>query len=317
MKTIAIFACVVGLAACDDDTTTVQEGMDMTAGVGMDMTVVVSDLGVRRTADIPLTFQPEGLWWDSPTQSLYIANDGGQQIIRWREDINAFVVAVKLPEIASNAGSLGQLVKAKDGSWLVTRFGFSLAGAVLQASSDGNTVAAIAGLDVKRRRIGLTVAPDGTVFDGWFTVVGTGPPMMGTVSKVALDGTGETDLVTGIGKPVGLLALGSQLYISDEANGVILQTPLATPGTTTTFSTLTGPDELAAGPTGIIYAASTTGTVWSIASDGTPTSVKSGYKALRGIAYDPDHQRIFVSEPDKGNPDGGGPMPMLHVLPSN
>ena len=111
--------------------------------------------------------------------------------------------------------------------WLVTRFGFSLAGAVLQASSDGNTVAAIAGLDVKRRRIGLTVAPDGTVFDGWFTVVGTGPPMMGTVSRVALDGSGETDLVTGIGKPVGLLALGSQLYISDEANGVILQTPLA------------------------------------------------------------------------------------------
>jgi hypothetical protein len=317
MKTIAILACVVGLAACDDDTTTVQENLDMTAGVGMDLTVTVSDLGVRRTADVPLTFQPAGLWWDSPTQSLYIANDGGQQIIRWREDINAFVVAVKLPEIASSAGSLGQLVKAKDGSWLVTRFGFSLAGAVLQASSDGNTVAAIGGLDVKRRRIGLTVAPDGTVFDGWFTVVGTGPPMMGTVSRVALDGSGETDLVTGIGKPVGVLALGDQLYVSDQLNGVILKTPLASPGTTTTFATVAGADELAAGPTGIIYAASSTGTVWSIASDGTPTSVQGGYKPLHGVAYDPDHKRLFVAEPDKGSPDGGAGMPMLHVLPIN
>lgn len=313
MKTIAIVACVVSLAACDDDTTTVQENLDMTAGVGMDLNV--PDLAVRRTADVPLTFQPEGLWWDSATQTLYIANDGGQQIIRWREDINAFIVAAKLPEIAATAGSLGQLAKAKDGTWLVTRFGFGLAGAVLQASSDGSTVNAIGGLDVKRRRVGLTVASDGTVYDGWFLVVGTAPPTMGTVSRLALDGSGETDLVTGIGKPVGVLAFGDQLYISDQLNGVILKTPLASPGTTTTFATVAGADELAAGSTGIIYAASSTGSVWSIASDGTPTSLHDGYKALRGIAYDPDHKRVFVSEPDKGNPDGGAGMPMLHVLP--
>jgi hypothetical protein len=313
MKTIAIVACVVGLAACDDDTTSVQDNLDMTVGVGMDLTV--PDLAVRRTADVPLTFQPTGLWWDSTTQALYIANDGGQQIIRWREDINSFVVFARLPEIAASAGSLGQVVKAKDGSFLVTRFGFGQAGAVLQASSDGNSVSAVAGLDVKRRRVGLTVTADGTVYDTWFLVAGTAPPTMGTVSRVALDGTGESDVVTGIGKPVGVLALGDQLYISDQLDGVILKTPLANPGTTTTFATIAGADALAAGPTGILYAVSSTGTVWSIASDGTPTSVQGGYKPLRGVAYDPDHKRLFVAEPDKGSPDGGAGMPMLHVLP--
>ena len=312
-KTIAIVACLVGLAGCDDDDTTMEANQDLSPATTMDLST--PDLAVRRTADLPLTFQPEGLWWDSATQALYIANDGGQQIIRWREDLDSFVVEARLPEIAASAGSLGQVVKAKDNSLLVTRFGFSQAGAVLQVKSDG-TIGSIGGLDVKRRRIGLTVAADGTVFDGWYLVVAPSKtPMMGTVSKLALDGTGETDLVTGIGKPVGLLALGDQLYISDQLNGLVLKTPLASPGTTTTFATVAGADELAAGPGGVIFAASNTGTVWSIASNGTPTSLHDGYKALRGIAYDGDHKRLFVSEPDAGNPDGGAGMPMLHVLP--
>ena len=310
MKTTLLFLCLAAVAGCDDDTTAMNG--DMTNGVGADMSV--PDMAARRMADLPVTFQPQGLWWDSATQSLYIANDA-QQIVKWNEQANRFEVAVNLPQIAPTAGGLGQLVKTTDGSWLVTRFGFSSAGAVLQAKKDG-TVAAVGGLDAKRRRIGLTVAPDGTVFDGWFLIVAPSKtPMMGTVSKLALDGSGETDLVTGIGKPVGVLALGSNLYISDQLNGVVLQTPLASPGTTTTFATIAGADELAAGPSGTIFAASNTGTVWQISPTGTPTSVKDGYKALRGVAYDGDHKRLFVSEPDAGNPDGGAGMPMIHVLP--
>ena len=316
MKTIALFACVVGLAACDDDTTTPAQAMDLSVPTGADMTVTVSDLGVRRSADVPLMFQPAGLWWDSATSSLYIANDGGSQIIRWREDLNAFVVATTLPQIAPASGGLGQLIKTADGSWLVTRFGFGNAGAILDVDKN-NAVTSVAGLATNRRRIGLTQASDGTIFTGWYLSTNM-VISMGTVSKVALDGSGETDLVTGIGKPVGVLALGDQLYISDQANGVILKTPLATPGTTTTFATVAGPDELAAGPSGTLYAVSNTGSVWSIdTTSGTPTSLHDGYKPLRGVAYDPDHKRLIVAEPDKGNPDGGAGMPMLHVLPIN
>lgn len=312
MKTIAILACVVGLAACDDDAT-LAPGMDLAMPSVGDMTVTGGDLGVRRTADVPLMFQPAGLWWDAATNSLYLANDGGQQIVRWREDLSSFVVATNLPQIAPASGGLGQLIKAKDDSWLVTRFGFGMAGAILSVDPN-NDVTSVAGLMTMRQRVGLTQAADGSVYTGWFLTVNK-LPAMGTVSKVALDGSGETDLVTGIGKPAGVLALGDQLYISDQLAGVVLKTPLASPGTTTTFATIAGADALAAGPNGVIFAASSTGSVWSIASDGTPTSVHDGYKALRGVAYDADHKRLFVAEPDRGSPDGGAAMPMLHVLP--
>ena len=112
MKTIALFACVVGLAACDDDTTTPAGTMDLSMAAAADMTATAGDLGVLRTADVPLMFQPAGLWWDSATNSLYLANDGGQQIVRWREDQHAFVVATNLPQITPASGGLGQLIEA-------------------------------------------------------------------------------------------------------------------------------------------------------------------------------------------------------------
>jgi len=310
-----LLLCALLLAACDDDSTA-PTNADL--AVAADLSTSVSDLGVRRTADVPLMFQPAGLWWDSATNSLYLANDGGSQIVRWREDLNAFVVATNLPQIAPASGGLGQLIKAKDGTWLVTRFGFGMAGAILHVDQNNETTS-VPGLASNRRRVGLTQASDGTLYTSWFIVVGSAPPSMGTVSRVALDGSGESDVANGIGKPAGVLAMGDQLYISDQENGVILKVPQATSTdggtTTTTFATVAGADALAAGPNGTLFAVSSTGDVWSIDASGTPTSVKSGYKPLRGVAYDPDHQRLFVAEPDKGSPDGGAGMPMLHVLP--
>ena len=306
MKTnAALLACLAVVAGCGDDTTpTTQQHLDM----------AIADLAVRRTADVPLGFQPGGLWWDSATQALYLANDGGQQIVRWDEAANSFTVAANLPQIASTAGGLGQLVKTKDGSWLVPRFGFGSAGAILQVAA-GGAQSSVGGLSGKRRRIGLTVAADGSVYDGWFTVVAPSKmPMMGSVSRVALDGSGETDVVTGIGKPVGVLALGDSLYVSDQLNNVILKTPLASPGMTSTFASFPGPDQLAAGPSSSLFAISSSGSVYKLGSDGTVTSIKDGYKPLRGVAWDGDHRRLFVAEPDSGSPDGGVGMPMLHVL---
>jgi hypothetical protein len=311
MKTTTLLVlCLAAVAGCDDDTAT--PNFDLAGNPAGDMSV--PNMAVRRTADVMVTFQPEGLYWDSPTQTLYIATDA-QQIVRWNEQNDTFSVVANLPQIDPKFGGLGALTKAKDGSWLTTRFGFGSAGAVLQVKPDG-TVITVGGLDPKRRRIGLAVASDGTVFDGWFTTMGTGGgPMNGTVSKVALDGSGETDVVTGLGKPVGLLVLGDQLYISDQKNNAIVKTPVATPGTTTPFASVNGTDELAAGPNSSILAASSVGTIWQVSSTGTVTSLKDGYKPLRGIAYDGDHKRIIVAEPDAGNADGGAGMPMLHVIP--
>ena len=227
-------------------------------------------------------------------------------------------VTARLPTIAPTSGGLGQLVKTSDGSWLVTRFGCGTGGAIIDVPKSG-TIAALPALDTTRRRIGLTIGSDGTIYDGWFKTSGTAcsggsAPTNGTVSSVTLAGA-EVDLITGIGKPVGVLALGSSIYVSDQLNNVVLKAALPAGGATTTFATVAGADALAAGPSGSIFAISNKGTVTQLATDGTPSEIASGYKPLRGVAYDADHKRLFIGEPDAGSPDGGVGMPMLHVLP--
>lgn len=318
MRKLAVLVLFAAATGCGDDTTSATADLS-TATPGQDLSAAL-DLAVHRTADVPLGFQPAGLFWDSATQALYLANDGGDQIVRWDEDAGSFAVVARLPTIAPTSGGLGQLIKTSDGSWLVTRFGCGTGGAVVDVPKNG-TIAALPGLAANRRRIGLTAASDGTLYDGWFTAAGTScggggtGPMQGTVSKLTLDGT-ETDVVTGIGKPVGVLAVGTTLYISDQSNNVILKTTIPAGGTATTFVSLAGADELAAGPTGFIFAVSNKGTVTQLATaDGTPTELGSGYKPLRGVAYDPDHKRLFIGEPDAGSADGGAGQPMLHILP--
>jgi hypothetical protein len=292
-------------------------GDDTSANFLLDMSM--SAPMVRRMADIPVRFQLQGLWWDGPTQALYAANDSGQ-IVRFDDDTSAFSVVGSMPLVAAGAPLLGQLVKLKDGSWLVTAFGSTggtsmpTTGALIKLAPDG-TISTIPNLDSNRRRIGLTIAPDGTLFDGWFIAKPKVGPQMGTVSKVDISAGTETDLVMSIGKPVGVLAAGTSLYVSDQLNNVVLSTPLATPGTTTSFASIMGPDALAAGPSGTIFAVTNQGNVYQLGTTGMATEIKGGYKALRGVAYDGDHKRLFVSEPDGGTPDGGAGMPMLHILP--
>jgi hypothetical protein len=291
---------------------------DMAASFDMGL-----DMAVRRTADVALSFEPAGLWWDTTTQSLYLANDGGQQIVKWDEQGGRFDVFAKLPTILPSFGGLGQLVKTKDGSWYVTRFGATMntpanqaASAVLRVAPDG-TVSALPMLAPTRRRIGLTVDADGmTLYDGWY--IGKAKTNLGSgISSTSMAG-GETDLVmmTAIEKPVGVLALGGNIYFSDELGGVIYKFAIATPGTPSSFATITdGPDQLAAGPSGTIMVVTQAGTVYQVDSSGTPTQLKSGYRALRGVAYDADHKRLFFSEPDGAIADGGMPMPVLHIIP--
>ncbi len=316
MRKLAVLVLLA--AGCGDDTTSASLDLAMTTP-GADLSV--PDMAVARTATVPLGFQPAGLFWDSATQALYLANDGGDQIVKWEEQSGAFAVAARLPTIAPTSGGLGQLIKTSDGSWLVTRNGCGTGGAVIDVpSAAGGTIAAVPGLATNRRRVGLTAASDGTIYDSWYTMTGTacsgggGGAMNGTVSSLTLDGT-ETAIITGIGKPIGVLAIGTTIYVSDQMNNVVLQAPLPAGGTPTTFATVAGADALAAGPAGTIFVVSNKGTVTQLATDGTPTEIGSGYKPLRGVAYDADHKRLFIGEPDAGSADGGAGMPALHILP--
>ena len=178
---------VVLVAGCGDDTTATTPDLAMTTAA-QDLSVS-GDLAVQRMADVPLGFQPAGLFWDSTSQALYLANDGGDQIVKWDEQSAAFEVTARLPTIAPTSGGLGQLVKTSDGSWLVTRNGCGTGGAVIEVPKSG-TIAALPKLDTTRRRIGLTAASDGTLYDGSYTATGTSctgggtGPMNGIVSSL-------------------------------------------------------------------------------------------------------------------------------------
>jgi hypothetical protein len=114
----------------------------------------------------------------------------------------------------------------------------------------------------------------------------------------------ELDVITGLKKPVGVLPLGSSLYISDQDLGQILKAPLATPSAITVFATFPLPDLLAAGPADSIFTGGHQGGVRQISAAGLVTVVTTGLKQPRGIAWDPGAGRIFIANHDADPSDG-------------
>jgi sugar lactone lactonase YvrE len=259
---------------------------------------------------LPLDADPNGLWWDAPSATLYIADDNGNRVLRWRDGVGTELFAM-LPPGPANGPGLGQLVKTPDGTLVVTRFGDGTAGDVVYVSA-GGTVGRVSSLDATRRRIGLTVTADGTLYDGWFFRGTTG--RVGTVSRLDLAGT-ETDLLQGLGKPVGVLAVGTTLYVSDQDRNEILTTDLGAGAGATPqhFATATGPDLLCEGPSGSLFSGSLSGVVYRVAADGTATTFDTGYSSTRGVAYDAANRRLFVAEHDTNPADGT--QHALHIVP--
>jgi hypothetical protein len=261
-----------------------------------------------RSFELPA--EPNGLWWDGASRALYFAGDESHAIYRWRDAGDVRSIAT-LPAPPEGKAGLGQPVVLGDGTIVVTRFGHGVAGGILVVRPDGSS-ALVPGLDPARRRIGLAVAADGALYDSWFLFDEAAHSFHGAVSRLALDG-GETDVLTGLAKPVGVLVVGGQLYVSDQEGNRILRAPLASPGAAQPFvANLEAPDLLCAGPGGAIFAGGKLGVVYRIAPDGSVARVAGGYRAVRGVAYDAAGKRLFVVERRGREP----PRPAtLHELP--
>jgi hypothetical protein len=264
----------------------------------------------RGPAAVPFddSADPNGLWWDEATDTLYIADDGNNRILSWTDSAGITLVS-GLPAAPQNGPGLGQVVKTADGTLIVTRFGFGTAGDVVYVKAD-KTMGKVPNLDVTKRRIGLTVAADGTLYDGYF--VKTTTSQIGAVARLDLTGS-EMDVVTSLSKPVGVLASGTNLVISDQATNTVVETPLAKPGTVTTLvPMITGPDLLCAGPSGTYYMGGTTGDIRQITSTGQYSTFEGGFLQIRGVAYDAKNKRLFAAEHDPN-----GVMNALRILPVN
>jgi sugar lactone lactonase YvrE len=137
---------------------------------------------------------------------------------------------------------------------------------------------------------------------------------VGAVSQLSLDGA-EPELMTGLTQPVGVLAVGDRLFVSDRDTGQILMAPRTDPRAVTVFATVEQPDLLAEGPAGSIFSGSSAGRVYRIDSAGVASEFQSGFLQVRGVAYDPAGQRLFVAEHDPAESDVA--QHALHILPVN
>jgi hypothetical protein len=276
---------LAALAACSSPSTTTANNPGPTpnaeAGAPID---------VPTTASIALEGDPNGLFWDAETSTLFIADDDNNRIVTYRDGVGTAKYA-DLPTAPADGPGLGQLVKLADGSILVTRFGFGTTGDIVQVKPDlTNTI--IPNLDKEKRRIGLSVADDETIYVTHY--VRRGAEQVGAIATLTLDGT-EKDVITGLVKVVGVLASGDTLYVADQSQGKLYKAPRATPMSLEAIAELPSADLLCFGPNGSIFSGGSDGNVRAIDASGEVTVFATGFKATRGVAYDAANKRLFIA----------------------
>lgn len=303
MRVFALAAVAV-LAACGSD-----EGSTDTTEV-TEVAQEVSPEPDRGPTSIALDGDANGLWWDAASSTLYIADDNGNRVLAWTEGAGTRLVA-ELPSPSPDGAGLGQLVKLPDGRIVVTRFGYGSLGDVVVVATDG-TATVLAGLDPTRRRIGLALAPDGTLYTSWFTKTGQNP-RVGAVGKLTLDPPSEVVVVEGLTKPVGVLATETELIISDQDLKQVLVAQRANPTTLTVRAAVDGLDLIGVGPDGSVFVGGSDGAVRRVSAAGVVTTIAGGFLQVRGVAWDAANRRLFIAEHDPKEEDGIAHA--LHILP--
>jgi len=254
--------------------------------------LILSTLACGHAAPAPTTLTvaeaPNGLWWDSGSRTLFIADEASGRVVGWRDDGTA--PAAVIPD--GKKSGLGQVVRLADGTLVVPRFGHGEDGAIIVLAPDGSAHA-VGGLSSKRRRIGLAPAAGGKVYSAWFDK--EGERSTGGVSEVSLAG-GERDLAGGLEKPIGLAISDGSLYVSDQATGAVLRCPTPDYARFEPVAKVAAPDLLAPGPGGAVLVASKSAGVTLVCPDGHSRNLVAAVAATRGVAYDSASHRLFVVE---------------------
>lgn len=236
---------------------------------------------------------------DDRTNAVLVAHDG-----------RSFTPYATLPAVAGQANGLSQVsLMPGSGGLLIARFGFGTAGAVFGIAA-ADTTLPWTGIDPGRRRLGLASIGRGRALSTWFSKHGD-PLPEGGLSLLTYDESthtaAERDLVTGLGKPVGIAVSGDKVIVSDQAGNRVVSASLATllaapqpVDAVTLVARVNGPDLLAVDDRGVIYTKCNASGFCAIAPDGTIDLLADDFHNARGVAVDSQHHVLYVVDRAKG-----------------
>jgi DNA-binding beta-propeller fold protein YncE len=249
--------------------------------------------------------------------AIFITDDKTSSVLS-SSDTRTFAHYASVPAAAGQPNGLSQLSFADDGTLMIARFGtasavFGIVGA--------DQVAAFSGPDPLRRRLGLISIGSNRLLSTWFIKNGSNPAQ-GALSLITYDPAAHTaterDLLTGLGKPVGIAVSGDTVYVSDQANNNIVEASLNTllsapqPITLrTVFVQIDGPDLLAVAPDGALYTKCNATGLCRVTQDGTVSVLANDLQNARGVAIDKLRSRLYVIDRASHN----GSTSYLRIFP--
>jgi sugar lactone lactonase YvrE len=259
---------------------------------------------------ITLDCSPNAVAVRSSDGAIFITDDVANAIVMSRNAAR-FASYATIPNGGAPRNSLSQIAAGADGNLFVTRFGFGTASAIFRVDASGG-VSLASGIHPERRRLGLVVLNDGKeLLSSWFVKQGEGG-----VSLVT--GDIERDLVTGLGKPVGIAVSHDTLYITDQTNNRIVKVDLqaalgasAPVAATEVFATVPSPDLLAASPDGVLYTKCGEHSLCRISKTGENTTLATDFDEPRGVAVDAARKRLLAVDRARG----AGRPSRLRIIP--
>jgi hypothetical protein len=253
---------------------------------------------------------PNGIAVQPGDGAVFITDDRTSSVLS--STGGAFTPYATIPVETGQGKSLSQLSFARSGTLFVERFGFGTASAIFEITGSG-TASPLAGPNPARRRLGLVELAPGQLLSTWFIKNGSSPPQ-GALSLVTYDAATHTaterDLLTGLGKPVGVAVSGSNVFVSDQANNTIVKASLsdllgsAQPVTPTVVARIDSPDLMAADAEGRLYTKCNKNGLCEIAPDGTVSVLANDFQDARGVAIDAKHHVLYAVDraPPAGSP---------------
>ncbi|MFM0609046.1 hypothetical protein PQR05_31395 [Paraburkholderia sediminicola] len=251
---------------------------------------------------IAVSASPNGIAVRAADGALFITDDQTNGVLS-SPDGHTFSHYATVPVVAGQANSLSQLSFADAGTLMIERFGFGTASAVFGITGV-DAITPLSGPDPARRRLGLISIGSNRLLSTWFVKSGSTPPQ-GGLSLITYDPNAHTaverDLLSGLGKPVGVAVSGDTVYVSDQANNTIVKSSLSAllggsqaVAPSATLVQINSPDLMAVDASGTLYTKCNTTGLCRIAPDGTIRVLANDFQDARGVAVDARRHQLYA-----------------------